>query len=76
MSKVSLGDVNQPLNDANRVLEQYKLLLVQMQTVLTSYDQIEPVNTSFEMDLQDMVNDMRKKVKDLIDDIESINAIS
>ena len=67
-----MTDVNEPLDAANRILSQYRGLLENIQTSLTSYEQIEPVNTSFEQDLQDMVNDMSKKVQGLIDDIDSV----
>lgn len=72
MGKVSMRDVNEPLDEANKILNHYRGALVNIQTTLAGYEQIEPVNTSFEQDLQDMVNDMGKKVQELIDEIDNV----
>ena len=72
MGKVSMRDVNEPLDEANRILNNYRGSLVNIQTTLAGYEQIEPINTCFEQDLQDMVNDMSKKVQVLIDEIDSV----
>lgn len=72
MGKVSMRDVNEPLDEANKILNHYRGSLVNIQTTLAGYEQIEPVNTSFEQDLQDMVNNMGKKVQELIDEIDNV----